>query len=249
MNTNPSTKDSILFSKVLDSFYVYTGDVTDKYVQRSCIDLGIWDKELTEWMIANIKPGWVCLDIGANIFYFTEVMARVVGKMGSVLAFEPITRLCNSYEAARTFNNYLNVGDIEVFNVALSNKRDNLVLNIWEENIGGSGIVNEHQSGNHGQHGNFHTEEIFADRLDSVYDGPIDFIKIDVEGHERFVFEGFPESAKQCPLIVVELGAGQPDEFLIELKNKYSMEFLNGQEATFEAIKQHDVVNVLLRRL
>lgn len=249
MNTGNPTAGSITFSKALDSFYVYTGDPKDKYVQAACKNNGYWDMELTEWMIKNIQPGWTCLDIGANIFYFTEVMARIVGELGTVLAFEPISRLCTSYEAVNAFNDYSNAGEIEVFNVALSNKRDNLVLNIWEENIGGSGIVNEHQSGNHGQYGNFHTEEIFADRLDSIYDGKIDFIKIDVEGHERFVFQGFSDEAWKCPLLVVELGAGQPDEFLIELNSKYTMEFLNGEAATFERIKEHDVVNVLLRRI
>ncbi len=248
MNTTNILTESISFSKVLNSFYVYTGDKTDRYVQKSCKDDGIWDKELTEWMIQNIKPGWTCLDIGANIFYFTEVMARAVGESGTVLAFEPITRLCKSYDIARSLNDYYGVGHIDVFNIALSNKKDTMFLNIWEENIGGSGIVNEHQSGNHGQHGKFHTEEINADRLDSVYKDRIDFIKIDVEGHERFVFEGFSEDAKSCPILVVELGSGQPDDFLIELNNKYTMEFLNGEAATFERIKEHDVVNVLLRR-
>ena len=248
MNIDPKDISSKTFSKVLDSFYVYTGDKTDRYVQATCREHGYWDKELTEWMIKNIQPGWVCLDIGANIFYFTEVMARATGELGSVLAFEPISRLCDSHKAAAVFNDYTGAGQIETFNIALSNKKDSLVLNIWEENIGGSGIVNEHQSGNHGQHGNFHTEEIFADRLDSVYDGRVDFIKMDVEGHERFVFEGFSEEAWKCPLLVVELGAGQPDEFLISLNDKYTMEFLNGEEATFDRIKQHDVVNVLLRR-
>ncbi len=240
--------ESITFSKVLNSFYVYTGDKTDRYVQASCREQGHWDKELTEWMFKNIKPGWTCLDIGANIFYFTEVMAKAVGQNGLVIAFEPISRLCNYYKVARLLNNYSDSGQIDVFNIALSNKKDKMILNIWEENIGGSGIVNDHQSGNHGQHGNFYTEEINADRLDSVYDGKIDFIKIDVEGHERFVFEGFSEEARKCPLLVVELGSGQPDEFLIELNNKYTMEFLNGEAATFERIKEYDVVNVLLRR-
>jgi FkbM family methyltransferase len=188
------------------------------------------------------------LDIGANIFYFTEVMARRVGPSGRVLAFEPIERLCKSYTVATILNDYSNVGQIDVFNIALSNKKDNMVLNIWEENIGGSGIVHEHQSGNHGQYGNFYTEEINADTLDSTYTGKIDFMKIDVEGHERFVFEGFSEEARKCPLLVVELGSGQPDEFLVELNDKYTMEFLNGEAATFERIKEHDVVNVLLRR-
>lgn len=239
---------SISFSKALDSFYVYTGDSKDRYVQETCRSSGHWDMELTKWMISNIKPGWTCLDIGANIFYFTEVMARSAGPTGKVLAFEPITRLCGYYEAARSLNDYKDTSPIEVFNIALSNKKDKMVLNIWEENVGGSGIVNEHQVGNHGQHGNYYTEDINADTLNSLYSGKIDFIKIDVEGHERFVFEGFSNEAKQCPLLVVELGSGQPDEFLVELNDIYTMEFLNGEEATFEKIKKHDVVNVLLRR-
>lgn len=240
--------ESISFSKTLNSFYVYTGDTKDRYVQAECRSNGYWDMELTQWMISNIKPGWTCLDIGANIFYFTEVMARTVGPSGRVLSFEPIQRLCKLYEAARVLNDYSEAGQVDVFNLALSNKKDDLILNIWEENIGGSGIVNDHQSGNHGQHGNFYTEEIFAERLDYLYSGKIDFMKIDVEGHERFVFEGFSKSAWECPLLVVELGSGQPDEFLVELNDKYTMEFLNGEAASFKRIKQHDVVNVLLRR-
>lgn len=249
MNINPEIKESITFSKVLDSFYVYTGDKTDRYVQKSCIDSGIWDKELTEWMILNIKPGWTCLDIGANIFYFTELMSRLTKENGKVLAFEPIDRLCNMYKIAQSFNSYDECSTIEVFPFALSDKEEDLILNIWEENIGGSGIVSEHRIGNHGQYGNFYTQPIKSNRLDSVYKDKIDFIKIDVEGHERFVFEGFSDSAKECPLLVVELGSGQPDEFLIELNSKYTMEFLNGEAATFERIKQYDVVNVLLRRI
>ncbi len=97
---------------MLNSFYVYTGDQTDKYVQATCREQGYWDKELTEWMIRNIQPGWVCLDIGANIFYFTEVMARRVGPSGRVLAFEPIERLCKSYTVATILNDYSNVGQI-----------------------------------------------------------------------------------------------------------------------------------------
>jgi hypothetical protein len=75
----------------------------------------------------------------------------------------------------------------------------------------------------------------------------LDFIKIDIEGHERFAFEGFSEVAKKCPLIVIELGNGQPDEFLHDLESKYTMEFLNGTHASIEEIKKHDVVNVLIK--
>ena len=78
MKTERITPESITFSKVLNSFYVYTGDVTDRYVQANCREQGYWDKELTEWMISNIQPGWVCLDIGAN----NILLYRSYGKKG-----------------------------------------------------------------------------------------------------------------------------------------------------------------------
>ncbi|MBO3272777.1 FkbM family methyltransferase [Hymenobacter defluvii] len=37
-----------------------------------------------------IKPGFVCLDIGANLGYYSVALSRLVGKEGRVLAVEPI---------------------------------------------------------------------------------------------------------------------------------------------------------------
>lgn len=247
MNINAQNIHDITFTKVLDSFYIYTGDKTDKHVQWCCSTHGVWDPELTQWMINNIQPGWTCLDIGANTFYFTEVMARLTGPNGKVLAFEPIKRLCNGYYSVQYFNDYTHTAPIEVFDCALSSKEDTLLIKICDENIGGSNIVKTAEEVFQQEFGNCYTEEISARRLDSIDLDKIDFIKMDIEGHERFAFEGFSEAAKKCPLIVIELGWGQPDEFLIELQNKYTMEFLNGNTATIEEIKKHDVVNVLIK--
>jgi FkbM family methyltransferase len=250
LETTNIVPDSVNFYKVLNSFYLYAGDKEDRYVQAECRINGYWDLELTQWMIDNIKPGWVCLDIGANTFYFTEIMSRVSGPSGKVLAFEPIKRLCNLYKTAKTLNDNSSSSMVEVYDIALSNKKDVFLLNIWDNNVGGSGITgaDREKQGFHEHFGNFHVEDIDGDRLDAIYSEKIDFMKIDVEGHERFVFEGFSDEAWKCPLIVVELGWSQPDEFLVELDSRYTMEFLNGEPATFEKIKERDVVNVLLKR-
>jgi FkbM family methyltransferase len=247
MNITPQDITSVTFTKVLDTFYIYTGDKLDRYVQLNCSENGVWDAELTQWMINNIQPGWTCLDIGANTFYFAEVMARLAGQDGRILAFEPIKRLCNEYYRARCLNDYTNTAPIEVFEFALSAKEDILVLKIWEENVGASSITGSFVEGMHGTFGNYKLEGAVTKRLDSIDLDRIDFIKIDIEGHERFAFEGFSEAAKQCPLIVIELGYGQPDYFLEDIESKYTMEFLNGNHATIEEIKKHDVVNILLK--
>jgi len=37
-----------------------------------------------------VQPGWTAIDVGANIGYFTLLMAKRVGPQGKVIAFEPL---------------------------------------------------------------------------------------------------------------------------------------------------------------
>jgi FkbM family methyltransferase len=236
------------FSKVLDTFFVYTGDNLDKHVQYHCKKSGAWDRQLTEWMISNLKPGFNCLDIGANNFYFAEVMSRIVGPTGKVSSFEPLKYLCDKHYEAMSKNNYDNCSPINIFNVGLSNIDGEKILQVWDENIGGSGIVSESTEGIHDAYGNYHSQKINVNKLSTILNEKVDFIKMDIEGHESFAYAGFPEIVKQCPLMVFELGAGQPQEFLDILRKNYVMTFLDGNDAQDSDIRQHNVVNVLLRR-
>jgi len=236
------------FTKVLNTFYVYTGNDKDLYVQASCRDYGYWDKPLTDWMLNNIKPGWKCLDIGSNIGYFTDIMARASGKDGLVLAFEPIKNLYNKNLESIKLNDYTNSSQIKLYNLALSNNTGKSFIKIWENNIGGSAVVDSQENGLHQDFGSYHSEEINIDKLSNIFDEPVDFIKIDVEGHERFVIEGFGPAVSQFNLMVIELGYGQPYDFMRQLDDNYSMEFVDGSPATIDSIKQFDVVNVVLRK-
>ena len=50
---------------------------------------GYWEMWLTEVLARTIRPGAVVADIGANLGYFTLLMADLVGPGGHVHAFEP----------------------------------------------------------------------------------------------------------------------------------------------------------------
>lgn len=50
---------------------------------------GYWEMWLTEELLRVVKPGMVVADVGANLGYFTLLMADLVGDQGQVLAFEP----------------------------------------------------------------------------------------------------------------------------------------------------------------
>lgn len=231
------------YSFVLDTFYVYTGDKQDQFVQRYCRDYGVWDSDLTHWMIHNIKPGWVCLDIGANIGYFTELMASLSGPEGKVLSFEPNKRLVQKYLESTLINDQTNSSDIKIFDCGLSNKDEVVELVIPHNNIGAANLFNLDYAGP------CIKELVRMRRLDSVYDGKIDFIKIDIEGHEEQAWEGFPQSAIDCPLIVAELGPYHSDEFLSKLEDLYDMTDLLGKPINKETIKNvTDFINAVLRR-
>jgi len=50
---------------------------------------GFWEMWLTEALSAIVKPGMVVADIGANLGYYSLLMAELVGAAGTVHAFEP----------------------------------------------------------------------------------------------------------------------------------------------------------------
>ncbi len=51
--------------------------------------LGTYEPEISALLQPTFKYGWTTMDIGANIGYFTLLVARLVGPKGRVIAFEP----------------------------------------------------------------------------------------------------------------------------------------------------------------
>jgi FkbM family methyltransferase len=66
--------------------FVDTGDVG---LSAHLLLDGYWEMWLTEALAAAVRPGMTVLDIGANLGYFSLLMAERVGASGRVLAFEP----------------------------------------------------------------------------------------------------------------------------------------------------------------
>ena len=137
------------------------------------------DRALLE---AQVQPGMVVADIGANVGLYTYLLARCVGERGLVYAFEPNPALFASLETNCRTNE---VGNVRLHNVALGARDDTLTLTRARFNSGDNRLSRREASPASGG------VSVPVRPLDALLEGrPLDFVKIDVQGWELEVFKG-----------------------------------------------------------
>ncbi len=149
-----------------------------------------------------VKPGAVCLDVGANIGTHTLVMAWATGPSGRVIAVEPHPRM-----AARLRENVaLNrLGHVTVVEAALSDHDGPVSFHAVPADASRTGISSL-QPVAEGTTEKIEVQAISG--LTLVREAPLptcDFIKIDVEGHETIVIDQLrPILEQHRPILIFE---------------------------------------------
>jgi FkbM family methyltransferase len=166
----------------------------------TCFLSGKWEPHVERLLNERVRPGSVVMDIGANIGYFSAVMAARVGATGRVWSFEPVPATFRQLSLCRSFNH---LDQMSPINVALGDENTSAKIHFNAAMMGSASI-----------HGHMSDEQpLSADieirRLDDLWKkGDVtepDLIKIDVEGHEYAAFYGARELlAKARPQIVFE---------------------------------------------
>ncbi|MBJ7329662.1 MAG: FkbM family methyltransferase [Solirubrobacteraceae bacterium] len=64
----------------------------DEVMTPAIREEGVWEKEEAAWLRRVVQPGAAALDVGANVGYFTLLIAQLAGPDGAVVAVEPETR-------------------------------------------------------------------------------------------------------------------------------------------------------------
>lgn len=170
------------------------------------IYMGDFEPEVMAYFLRTIKPGMVIFDVGANIGYFTTVLANLAGKDGAVHAFEPSLREFKSVSKTIKKNGQNNV----VLNqTALSEKTGRVTMNIAKtENMAALNTMGNitHPAAHEGD---FQKIEVPLDTIDNYVVNKdlkrLDLIKIDVEGAELMVLKGAEKTLKKYgPQIICE---------------------------------------------
>jgi len=162
----------------------------------------IYEQEIIEWMKQKVKPNDHVIDIGANIGYYTTILAKIVGDKGMVYAFEP-----EPYNYSMVLKNVKANGfnNVQVYNNAVGNEKR--TINLYK-------AKNEYMDkGGNGMHriypSIFCDEKIQVDmvRLDDIINHDVSLVKIDAEGSELDVLKGMTRILNQEHLsILVEYG-------------------------------------------
>ena len=146
-----------------------------------------------------IKPGDICWDVGANIGFYTCLLASLIEDSGAVVAFEPAARTCGYLKENVSLNQFTNV---TVVNKGLGDKQGQRLLHYSEAGLA-EGTASLKYAG-----GRAASERVTLDTIDNLIpELPTpDFIKIDVEGYQLEVLRGAEHCLKtHAPLLIAEL--------------------------------------------
>lgn len=96
---------------------------------------GIWEPNLTHWILNRLNPGDIFVDIGAHIGYFSAIGTKLVGTKGKVIAFEPNPQTFMRLKETIELNNIKN---IRLENIAIFEEEGTISLYSGEKFNSGS---------------------------------------------------------------------------------------------------------------
>jgi len=206
---------------------------------------GYWEMWCTEFMLRHVKNGHVVIDVGANLGYYTILLSDLVGPEGRVTAVEPSPRLAELCQHNIDLNGFRHTaklrrqaasdttGALLRFQALISDPKNGHILPDTAPDNTTAHVLDT-------------TVETI--RLDDLVEGPVDFIKIDVEGAEEQVWAGMQQLLHRSPDVIVlmefnTLRCTHPEQTLAAMAGHFPL-----RELGFDGTARHlDAATVLGR--
>lgn len=206
MSEWPSSSRRPIIESTMTRYGPMTYDVNDEYLGRALAEYGEYCEREVDLFRSIVRDGDTVIDIGANIGCVTVPLARIVGPVGRVFAFEPVP--CNLELLRKNVKGL----PVTVCACALGAVGGEIGVPVWDQTV-------PHNSGGHSLIKAGAAAKAKVKRLDDLKTVKrCSFIKIDVEGMERDVLLGGRDFIqKHKPLLYVENDRVERSDALISL--------------------------------
>ncbi len=177
--------------RVLGRYKMYV-DTRDIGIAAHLLMDGFWEMWVTEAMMRHVRQGMTVLDVGANLGYFSLLLADLTGPTGRVLSFEPNPHMSSLARRSLEINGFSPWSTLH--EVALGDSSGEVQFSARLDHPGGAHVVV-------GGEGAFSVPVRRLDAIPGALDA--DFIKMDVEGYEHHVWRGMTQIlARKRPLTI-----------------------------------------------
>lgn len=194
----------------------YLALVSDVYIRL--IRGGFLKKKYPELFFLKelVKPGFVCVDIGANVGYYSVFLSKYAGPNGHVHAVEPVDLFAKLFIKNTT---QFGLGNITLHQTALGGENKTIQMGTpVVDGVFRHGLTKVIDGDT--QQNNMQTYDVNMRVPDELFANlnRFDFLKCDIEGYEIYVMPHFIKTiAKYKPTIQMEISSAENRKLIFDL--------------------------------
>jgi FkbM family methyltransferase len=182
--------------RVLGKYKLYVPSIDTSIAPCLMLD-GIWESWIVVALTGMVRRGMYTVNVGANVGYYTMLLADLAGPEGKVMAFEPQPRLAALIEFSAHANGFY--GDrVTVQPFAVGDKALTRVELLSSPLRNGYAFVRDELEAKHVVQKN-ETRGVKQVTLDDEIARPVDFLLMDCEGSEERVWDGMQGVLDRSP--------------------------------------------------
>jgi len=200
--------EALMFLRVSQFFSMDRGDFKVRFYPTN-VSLRLWVSRLRgltvfetdeNFLRSYLRPGDVVIDVGANIGFHTLISSVTVGQKGKVYSIEAHPKTYKALCGNVKINGFRNV---KTYNLAAGEKQGHITFSDKRQDDRNSVASNSK---------GIKVEMKTLDSMD-ISESSIALLKVDVEGYEKFVFDGAEQLLENSLCIYYESAENHFQQF------------------------------------